>query len=605
MSPETFSSIASTIPALPGIYKYYNADGVLIYVGKAKHLRKRISSYFTKNKSNFKTIELVHRIHRIEFTIVNNEADAFLLENTLIKENQPFYNISLKDDKTYPYIVVKNEHFPRVFFTRKKINDGSTYFGPYTSVHKVKELLEFIKEQIPLRSCKLPLTPSNIAKNKFKVCLEYHLGNCKGPCEALQSAEEYAWGLAQIKDLLKGNLSPVIKHFKEMMKLHAENMEFETAAYYNEKIQHLLQYQARSVVVNSKAGKLDVFSILEEGDTAYVNYLGVNDGMIVNTKTITLEKKLEETAEEVISYAIVSLRQTFESDATEMVLPFEMEYPDTTIKITVPKSGDKKKLLDLSLKNVNYYKSELHARKMLRLEDKTADEKIKILQQLQADLRLKEYPSHIECFDNSNVQGTYPVAAMVCFKDGEPDKSNYRVFNIKTVQGINDFASMKEVVYRRYYALLKEKSAFPQLVIIDGGKGQLSAAMESIKLLGLEGKMTLVGLAKNKEEIFYTGDSDSLILPWNSDSLKLIRSIRDEVHRTAITFHRKKRSKGAFNTKLEAIEGVGKQTIAQLLKTFRSVKNIEAATKEQIEAVVGKSKAGIVFSAFHTSGSKG
>lgn len=602
MTSETFSTIAPTIPALPGIYKYYNAEGVLIYVGKAKHLRKRISSYFSKTKTNYKTIELVHRIERIEFTIVNNESDAFLLENALIKEHQPFYNISLKDDKTYPFIVVKNEPFPRVYFTRKKINDGSLYFGPYTSIHKVKELLEFIKEQIPLRNCKLPLTPSNIARKKFKVCLEYHLGNCKGPCEGLQSVEDYALGLEQIKDLLRGNLTPVMKHFKERMRYHAGKLEFEKAAYYNEKIQHLVQYQSRSVVVNSTSGKLDVFSILEEGDTAYVNYLGVNEGMIVNTKTITLQKKLEEQAEEVLRYAIVLLRQTFESEATEMVLPFEMEYPDPQIKVTVPKGGDKKKLLDLSVKNVNFYLSELQARKLLRLEDKTADEKFQILQQLQVDLRLKEFPDHIECFDNSNVQGSFPVAAMVYFKQGEPEKDQYRVFNIKSVEGINDFASMKEVVYRRYYALLKERASLPQLVIIDGGKGQLSAAMESIRSLGLEGKMTVVGLAKNKEEIFYPGDSDSLILPWNSESLKLIRRIRDEVHRTAITFHRNKRSKGAFKTRLEEIEGIGKQTIAQLLKVFRSVKNIEAASLEDIAGVVGRARAQRIVDALHQSG---
>jgi excinuclease ABC subunit C len=600
VSPETFSTIAPSIPAQPGIYKYYNAHGVLIYVGKAKHLRKRISSYFSKTKTNYKTIELVNRIARIEFTIVNNESDAFLLENVLIKENQPFYNISLKDDKTYPYIVVKNEPFPRVFFTRKKLNDGSVYFGPYTSIHKVKELLEFIKEQIPLRTCKLPLTQRNIARGKFKVCLEYHLGNCKGPCEGLQSEEDYSLGLEQIKDLLKGNLAPVMKHFKEMMKMHAARLEFEKAAYYNDKIQHLIQYQARSVVVNSTSGKLDVFSILEEGDTAYVNYLGVNDGMIINTKTITLQKKLEEDAEEVLQHAIVLLRETFESEATEIVLPFSIEFPNPSIKITVPKGGDKKKLLDLSLKNVNFFKSELEARKMLRLEEKTADEKFQILQQLQTDLRLKDFPGHIECFDNSNVQGSFPVAAMVYFKNGEPEKDQYRVFNIKTVQGINDFASMKEVVFRRYYSLLKNSQPLPQLVIIDGGKGQLSAAMESIRELGLEGKMTVVGLAKNKEEIFYPGDSESLILPWNSESLKLIRRIRDEVHKTAITFHRNKRSKGAFHTRLEQIEGIGKQTIAQLLKTFRSVKNIESATAEEIEAVVGKARARLIVNALQS-----
>lgn len=599
MTHEQFSNIAHQIPTLPGIYKYYNAHDELIYVGKAKHLKKRISSYFNKNLSSYKTIELVNRIVRIEFTIVNNEADAFLLENALIKEHQPFYNISLKDDKTYPYIVVKNEHFPRIFFTRKRLNDGSTYFGPYTSVFKAKELLNFIKEQIPLRTCKLPLTPANISKKKFKVCLEYHLGNCKGPCEGFQSAEDYAFGVEQIKDLLKGNLNPVLKHFKELMQQHSDNLEFEKAAAYNEKINHLLAYKSKSVVINSTTGKLDVFSILEEGDIAFVNYLHVNEGAIINTKTIRLEKKLEETAEEVLLYGIATLRAAFESVAQEIIVPFTIDYPDPSIKITIPKAGEKKQLLDLSLKNVNYFKMDLQSRKVLKLEDKTFEEKNKVLHQLQKDLKLKEFPHHIECFDNSNVQGSFPVAAMVCFRDGAPDKSSYRKFKIKTVSGINDFASMQEVVFRRYSALIKENAPLPQLVIIDGGKGQLNAAMQSIQALNLSGKLTLVGLAKNQEEIFFVGDMQSLILPWNSESLKLIRRIRDEVHRFAITFHRNLRSKGVFENTLEQIPGIGKATANLLLKTFRSVKNIKEASLEEIVTVVGKSKAEIVYTALH------
>lgn len=599
MTQEQFQKISHQIPTLPGIYKYYNTKDELIYVGKAKHLKKRISSYFNKNQASYKTVELVNRIERIEFTIVNNETDAFLLENALIKEHQPFYNISLKDDKTYPYIVVKNEHYPRIFFTRKKINDGSIYFGPYTSVLKAKELLSFIKEQIPLRTCKLPLTPTNIEKKKFKVCLEYHLGNCKGPCEGFQSLEDYNFGVEQIKDLLKGNLSPVLKHFKELMQQHSENLEFERAAYYNEKIKHLLNYKSKSVVINSTTGKLDVFSILEEGDIAFVNYLHVNEGAIINTKTIRLEKKLEETAEEVLVYGIGILREAFESIANEIIVPFQIDYPDAGVKITVPKAGEKKQLLDLSLKNVNYFKMDLQSRKVLKLENKSFDEKNQVLIQLQKDLRLQEFPHLIECFDNSNVQGSFPVAAMVCFRDGLPDKSNYRKFKIKTVSGINDFASMQEVVYRRYSALLKEKAPLPQLVIIDGGKGQLNAAMESIRELNLAGKMTIVGLAKNQEEIFFVGDMQSLILPWNSESLKLIRRIRDEVHRFAITFHRHLRSKGVFENTLEQIPGIGKATANLLLKTFRSVKNIKEASLEDLTKVVGKAKASIVHEALH------
>ncbi|MFC4262495.1 excinuclease ABC subunit UvrC [Ferruginibacter yonginensis] len=590
MTQQEFSTIASTIPTQPGIYKYFDASNQLIYVGKAKHLRKRVSSYFNKMKSSYKTAELVNRIRKIEFTIVNSDQDAFLLENSLIKEHQPMFNINLKDDKTYPYIVVKNEPFPRVFLTRRKIKDGSTYLGPFTSVGKVRDLLNFIKQNIQLRTCKLNLSDSNIKKGKFKVCLEYHLGNCKGPCEALQSAQDYAEGIAQLKDLLKGNLTPVINNYKAKIKEHVALLEFEKAAIYQHKIDHLQLYQAKSTVVNTNTGTVDVFSILEEGNVAYVNYLAVNNGSIIQTKTITLQKKLEETAEEVLAFAIAQLRQVFESEASEIIVPFAIDYIEANTQITIPKAGDKKKLLDLSEKNVNYFKAELHARKLLKLEDKTSDEKLEVLTQLQQNLQLQELPIHIECFDNSNFQGSYPVSAMVCFKNGEPSKADYRHYNIKTVVGINDFASMKEVVYRRYKRLTDEGSSLPQLIIIDGGKGQLSAAMESIDALQLRGKVTLVGLAKNKEEIFFDGDSQSLLLPWDSESLKLIRRIRDEVHRFGITFHRNKRSKGTFKNDLEAIKGIGKQTADVLLKTFKSVKKIKEAPEAELIAAIGLSK---------------
>lgn len=597
MTASEFSTIAPSIPAHPGVYKYFNAANELIYVGKAKHLRKRVSSYFSKTLTNYKTAELVRRIHRIEFTIVNSEQDAFFLENSLIKEYQPLFNINLKDDKSYPFIVIKKEPFPRVFFTRKRINDGSVYFGPYTSLHKVRDLLDFIRQSVPLRNCKLNLSASNIEKKKFKVCLEYHLGNCKGPCEGLQSATEYQQGLDRLRDILKGNLSPVLQELKREQKACIENMEFEKAGLFQRKIDYLFEYQARSTVVNTKTGTIDVFSILEEPDIAYVNYLAVSNGSIIQTKTTVLRKKLEETKEELLVFAIGQLRQTFNSDAKEIIVPFAIEYPEEDITVTVPKLGDKKKLLELSEKNVNYFKTELKARQALNLQEKDQLSKLEVLKELQQELHLPELPVHIECFDNSNLHGTNAVAAMVCFKNGEPSKKDYRHFNIKTVEGINDFASMKEVVYRRYKRLIAENSPLPQLIVIDGGKGQLGAALESMRELGLIGKTTLVGLAKNQEELFFAGDSMTTQLNWNSDSLNLIRRIRDEVHRFGITFHRNKRSKAAIENELEKIPGIGKQTVELLLKTFRSVKKIREASFDQLKEIVGSSKAGIVINA--------
>ena len=599
MTQDEFSKISASIPTQPGIYKYYDGAGELIYVGKAKHLRKRVSSYFSKTFTNYKTAELVRRIHHIEFTIVNSEQDAFLLENSLIKEFQPIFNINLKDDKSYPFLVIKNEPFPRVFFTRQRVNDGSTYLGPYTSVGKVRDLLAFIKQNIPLRTCKLNLSPSNIEKKKFKVCLEYHLGNCKGPCEGLQDETDYENGLDRLKHFLKGNLNPIIQEYRKQIKDFSENLEFEKAAAVQQKIEHVSRYQSKSQVVNTRTGTVDVFAILEEGDTAYVNYLAVNDGSIIQTKTITLEKKLEESKEEVLAFAVAQLRENFESTAKEIILPFAVEYPDKTVTVTVPRFGDKKNLLGLSEKNVNYFKAELEAKKLLKLEDKTEAETEKVLEQLQEDLHLPELPVRIECFDNSNFQGTNAVAAMVCFINGRPEKKEYRHFNIKTVSGINDFASMKEVVYRRYKRQLDEGKTLPQLVIIDGGKGQLSAALESIESLGLRGSMTLVGLAKNQEELFFAGDTSSLQLSWNSDSLKLIRRIRDEVHRFGISFHRNKRSKSAITNELESIAGIGKSTADILLKKFRSVTKIKEQDLKTLTEVAGKSKAAIVFRYFH------
>jgi excinuclease ABC subunit C len=601
MNIQDFQNIAHTIPHQPGIYKYYDSREELLYVGKAKSLRKRVGSYFSKAFSNYKTHELVQRIHHIEFTIVDSEQDAFLLENSLIKQYQPKFNINLKDDKSYPYIVIKKEPFPRVFLTRNQIEDGSEYLGPFTSVAKVSELLDFIKQNIQLRTCKLNLTESNIKKKKFKVCLEYHLGNCKGPCEALQDEDDYIHQLGQLKNFMKGNLNPVIQHFKMEMKKYAGEMQFEKADITRKKIEHLETYRAKSIIVSKHLSNLDVFSILKEGDIAYVNYLAIQNGAIIQTHTIQLETHLEETNEEVLAFAIAQLRALFNNVAIEIIVPFEIEYPEEGVVLTVPRGGEKKKSLDLSEKNVNYFKEEIRRKKTLQLEGTTDSEKRKVLFQLQEDLQLSELPVHIECFDNSNFQGSYPVSAMVCFRDGIPSKKDYRHYNVKTVEGINDFATMKEVVYRRYKRLIEEQQALPQLIIIDGGKGQLSAAMESIRELQLEGKSTVVGLAKNEEEIFFPGDKESVKLPYSSESLKLIRRIRDEVHRFGITFHRKKRSKGTFKNELENIKGIGENSANLLLRALRSVNKIREAKEEELVALVGKSKAQIIWNYFNNN----
>jgi excinuclease ABC subunit C len=598
MTQQAFQEIAASIPIQPGIYKYFDEKNVLLYVGKAKNLRKRVSSYFSKTFTTYKTHELVQRIHHIEFTIVNSEQDAFLLENSLIKQFQPRFNINLKDDKSYPYIVIKNEPFPRLFLTRKKINDGSEYLGPFTSVGRVRELLDFVRANIQLRNCKLNLTDSNIRKGKFKVCLEYHLGNCKGPCVGLETAAEYAEGLLQIKNVLKGNLGPLIQQFKKEMKEAAGEMHFEKAEILRKKIEHLENYQSRSVIVNRHVTNADVFTIVRQGEMAFVNYLMVENGTIVQTHNSQFETRLGETDEEILSFAIAQLREQFNSAGTELILPLEVEYPMEGITITVPKAGDKKKLLELSEKNAQYFVEELTRKKNLQIKSKTAEDHLQILQQLKEDLQLSQLPVHIECFDNSNFQGSYPVSAMVCFINGAESKKDYRHFNVKTVEGINDFATMKEVVYRRYKRLKAEDQPLPQLVIIDGGKGQLSAAMEAIAELDLTGHMTVMGLAKNVEELFFPGDKESIKLPYNSESLHLIRRIRDEVHRFGISFHRQKRSKGAFNNELENIKGIGKNTTDQLLREFRSVSRIKQLNLEELAKAIGAAKAKIIWEHF-------
>ena len=589
MTLAEFQQIAPTLPLQPGIYQYYDAKGELLYVGKAKQIRKRVSSYFSKQPDNLKTAELVKRIAQIRFTIVDSEQDAFLLENSLIKEYQPRYNINLKDDKTYPFIVIRKEPFARIFLTRKKIKDGSTYLGPYTSVHQLRELLEFIRQTIPLRTCNLDLRPAKVARGKYKVCLEYHLGNCKGPCEGLQTPQQYEQDLQQASHILKGELAPVIRHLEEQMKEFAATLAYEQAAQLKKKIDYLRQYRSRSVIANARTPDLDIFSISHD-KKAFVNYLMLRNGAIVQSHTIEAELKLNESPEEILAFAAAQLRDRFESKVTEIVVPVAIDYPDSEVAVTVPRSGDRKKLLELSQKNAAYFIAEQRKRERLQLDKKIVDTE-KLLLDLQQDLQLSSLPVHIECFDNSNFQGSYPVSAMVCFKNAAPSKKDYRKFNIETVQGINDFASMKEAVYRRYKRQKEEQHPLPQLVIIDGGKGQLSAAMEAITELGLQGTMTLVGLAKNQEELFFTGDSEPLRLPYQSNSLLLIRRIRDEVHRFGVNFHRKQRSKGTFKNQLQEVPGIGAQTATELLQHFRSVNNMLKASSEELAAVVGKIKA--------------
>lgn len=597
MTQEEFSKLAPSIPQQPGIYKYFDADEKLLYVGKAKNLRKRVSSYFNKTVSSYKTAELVRRIRSIDYTIVTSEQDAFFLENSLIKKFQPVFNINLKDDKSYPFIVIKKEPYPRVFLTRKKIYDGSTYLGPFTSVAKVRELIQFIRQNIPLRNCKLNLTETNIQKKKFKVCLEYHLGNCKGPCEGLQNQADYNEGLQQVKNLLSGNLKPVLQHLKQEMKVQVAELKFEKAEIIRKKIEHLENYQARSTVVNPKVGNADVYTIIRHENKAFVNCLMVENGTIIQTENLQVDCKLDETPQEVLEFMIGYISEKFERNPVELILPFEIERLDDKVTITIPKAGPKKQLLELSEKNAAHFFRDYQQKQTLHL-NKSADPKgIALLQQLQADLQLRELPQHIECFDNSNFQGSYPVSAMVCFKNGQPSKKDYRHFNIKTVTGINDFASMKEVVYRRYKRLMDEQEPLPQLVIIDGGKGQLSAAMESITALNLQHQLTVVGLAKNIEEVFFTGDTQSVKLPYDSASLKLLRRIRDEVHRFGITFHRNKRSKGTFKNELESIAGIGKVTADILLNHFRSVNNVKKASELELVDLIGAKKTDILLRA--------
>lgn len=599
MTKADFDEIVKSIPTQPGCYKYYDEQKELLYVGKAKNLRKRVSSYFTKAIDNYKTQRLVSLIRSIDFTVTETEHDAFLLESSLIKHYQPRYNIDLKDDKSYPYIVIKKESFPRVFLTRKLIKDGSEYLGPFTGVAHVRELLSLIKQNIPLRTCNLNLSPQNIAKGKYKVCLEYHLGNCKGPCEGLQTEEDYRQNLQQVRHILKGNTAEVLKYLKEEMMTAAADMKFERAEIYRQKIEALQKYQSSSAVANPRLGNLDVTSIIKDDKNAYVNYMMVAEGNIIYSNTVQVEMKVDESEEDVLALVLDRMREMFSSISKEIIVPFEIDVADKELKLTIPKLGDKKKLLDLSLKNANVFKEEVRRKDTLMMDNELKQNSMEVLEELQDALQLTELPVYIECFDNSNIQGAYPVSAMVCFKNGQPSKKDYRHYHIKTVEGINDFASMAEVVYRRYKRLLDENAPLPQLIIIDGGKGQLSSAMESIEKLGLTGRMTVIGLAKREESIFFPGDKDPIQMPYNSPANLLVRYIRDEVHRFGITFHRKTRSKGTIKNELEEIAGIGEKTATELLQAFRSVKNIKTLTERELTRVIGASKARVVWAHFH------
>jgi len=585
--PDNQKEILASIPSSPGIYRYYNKEDVLIYVGKAKDLKKRVSSYFTKQSQyNRKTEKLVSEIERIEFTIANSEFDALLLENNFIKQNQPKYNILLKDDKTFPYLCILKERFPRIISTRKFIPKQGEYFGPYTSVVSMKAVLELVRQLYSIRTCSLLLSKENIEQKKFKVCLEFHIGNCKGPCEGLQEENSYLEEIAQARNILKGDLSVVENEFSRRMNAAAETMEFEKAALYKHKLELLEKFQTKSLVVNPKLTNIDVVTITSTESEAFINYLKIKEGSIIFSKNLEVKKKLDETDEEILSLVVQELRTTYLSDNPEVYTNLSLPVKSEDFENIVPQIGDKKKLVDLSLKNALYQKRDKEISK-----EEQKSKKNKVLHIMQENLRLLQYPKIIECFDNSNFQGTNPVASMVRFVDGKADKKGYRHFNIKTVTGPDDFASMKEIVGRRYKRIMEEQGEYPQLIIVDGGKGQLSSACEALQELGLYGKIPIVGIAKRLEEIYYPEDPLPLLISKKSPALLLIQRIRDEAHRFAITFHRQKRSKSTFVTEIESIPGIGKKTADKLLAHFKSVKKIKEANLEELTAIAGKSAA--------------
>lgn len=585
MSSFDYREELKKIPHKPGVYQYFDKNNELIYVGKAKDLRNRVGSYFVNDQQlNSKTRVLVRKINRIAFTIVDTEIDAWLLENNLIKKHKPRYNVMLKDDKTYPWIVIKNEHFPRIYWTRKYVKDGSRYYGPYASVGMMHIILDTIRELFPLRTCNLNLAPENIAKGKYKVCLEYQIGNCKGPCEGYQLEEDYNQNLADIKHILNGRIAVVTGRLKSQMQDAVNDLNFELAHKLKGKLDKLANYQSKSTVVSSSISNVDVFSIASDESYAFVNYLKVVHGVVIQTQTLEMKKRLDESEEELLALAIPEIRSRFKSTSKEIIVPFDIHIEESDdIRFTIPKAGEKKNLLELSLKNVAYFKKE----RMLQYERLNPEVKTeRILKQMQKDLRLKDLPRHIECFDNSNIQGNYPVSAVVVFKDAKPSKRDYRHFNVKTVVGPNDFATMEEAVFRRYRRLLDEDQDLPQLIIIDGGKGQLGAALKSLKLLGIEKKVTVIGIAKRLEELYYPGDQYPLYLDKKSETLKIIQHLRDEAHRFGITFHRHQRSRKTFVSELENIPGIGKTSVEKLLKTFKSAKRVKEATDEELRKVL-------------------
>ncbi|HKJ44035.1 MAG TPA: excinuclease ABC subunit UvrC [Sunxiuqinia sp.] len=592
---EELKKIVLVLPDRPGIYQYFDQTGKIIYVGKAKNLKKRVSSYFTKNHENRKTALLVRAIADIKYLVVETEQDALLLENNLIKKYQPRYNIQLKDDKTYPWIVIKNEPFPRVFQTRNVIRDGSQYFGPYTSVVAVRTLLGLFRKLYKLRTCKYNLSKENIESGKLKVCLEYHIGNCLGPCEGHQEEEDYNQYIAEIKDILKGNISGVIRYLRELMHKYAVDFRFEEANQIKEKLQILEKFQNRSTVVSATITDVDVFGIDVVEKSAFVNYLKVINGAIVQTYTTEIKKALDETKEDLLQYAITDIRQKIYSNAKELLVPFKPEFELKQVKFHVPVRGDKKKLLDLSQRNAKYFRLEKEKQLVLA---KPRQHTNRILDTLRKDLQLKELPTRIECFDNSNLQGTNPVAACVVFKNAKPAKKEYRHYHVKTVEGPNDFASMEEIVFRRYKRQVDEKQQLPQLIIIDGGKGQLGMALSALEKLNLRGKIAIVGIAKKLEEIFFPGDSVPLYLDKNSESLKVIQQARDEAHRFGITFHRKLRSKNFIKSELEEIPGIGEKTIQALLRNFKSLENLKKQPYDTVAKEIGDSKAVKIFDHF-------
>lgn len=589
---EHLQWLVSVLPDQPGIYQYFDQTSKIIYVGKAKNLKKRVSSYFNKNQQNRKTALLVRSIADIKHMIVETEQDALLLENNLIKKYQPRYNIRLKDDKTYPWIVIKNERFPRVFQTRNVIRDGSTYFGPYTSILTVRFLLDLFRKLFKLRNCKLNLSEENIRQKKFKVCLEYHMGNCLGPCVGEIEHDLYMRNIDQIKEILKGNISGVIKYLKDLMRQFSAGLKYEEAAVIKEKLELLEKFQSKSTVVSNSISDVDVFTIDQDESFAYVNYLKIIRGAIIQTYTLEIKKVLDESPVELLEFALIEIRLKIFSNAKEILVPFKLDIKLEGIKIITPKQGDKRKLLELSERNAKYYRLEKQKHLIVSKTEKNAT---RIMETMQKDLQLKVQPVHIECFDNSNLQGTNPVSSCVVFKNTKPSKKDYRHFNVKSVVGPDDFASMEEVVYRRYKRLLDEEKSLPQLIVIDGGKGQLSSALEALEKLNLRGKISIIGIAKKLEEIYFPGDSVPLYLDKNSETLKIIQQLRDEAHRFGITFHRNKRSAEFIKSELENISGIGEKTITAVLKRFKSVENLKNQGYQQVADEIGDSKARLIF----------